>query len=161
MPPAILAAGLILAAYLIGAVPFGLLIGRLRGMDIRQAGSGNIGATNVARLLGVRWGALALALDALKGMIPVLVAGRLLEPFVPGAPALAPWWLYPVWLTVGLACVVGHICPFIFGCAAARGWPRPWASCSAFGRSSRFRDWRRWGASCSLPWPRGTCRSRR
>ena len=121
MPPAILAAGLILAAYLIGAVPFGLLIGRLRGMDIRQAGSGNIGATNVARLLGVRWGALALALDALKGMIPVLVAGRLLEPFVPSAPALAPWWLYPVWLTVGLACVVGHILPVYLRLRGGKG----------------------------------------
>ncbi len=121
MPPALLAAGLILAAYLIGAIPFGLLIGRLRGMDIRQAGSGNIGATNVARLLGARWGALAFALDVLKGLIPVLVAGRALEPFVPSAPTPAPWWLYPVWLTVGLACVVGHILPVYLRLRGGKG----------------------------------------
>ena len=72
---------------------------------------------NVARLLGARWGALALVLDALKGMIPVLVAGRLLEPFVPGAP----WWLYPVWLMVGLACVVGHILPVYLRLRGGKG----------------------------------------
>ena len=63
-----------LAAYLIGSLPFGFLTARLvTGIDIRKAGSGNIGATNVARVLGAKWGALVLVLDLLKGLLPVLL----------------------------------------------------------------------------------------
>lgn len=59
-------------AYLIGSIPFSLLIAKwFGGIDLRQFGSGNVGATNVARALGARWGALALACDAAKGMIAV------------------------------------------------------------------------------------------
>ncbi len=58
------------AAYLLGAVPFGFLIARARGIDIRTVGSGNIGATNVLRSVGKSWGILTLILDALKGLIP-------------------------------------------------------------------------------------------
>jgi len=54
-------------SYLVGSVPFGYLVGRMGGIDIRRWGSGNVGATNVARVLGVRRGALVFALDALKG----------------------------------------------------------------------------------------------
>ena len=62
-------------AYLIGSIPFGLLIGRLvAGKDIRKSGSGNIGATNVSRLAGARWGILTLALDAVKGAAPAWAA---------------------------------------------------------------------------------------
>ena len=60
-------------AYLLGAIPFGLLIARARGVDIRAVGSGNIGATNVFRAVGKGWGILAFACDALKGFIPVSV----------------------------------------------------------------------------------------
>jgi glycerol-3-phosphate acyltransferase PlsY len=63
-----IAAGL--AAYLIGAIPFGLLIARLRGVDIRRVGSGNIGATNVFRSIGKGWGILTFCCDALKGFLP-------------------------------------------------------------------------------------------
>jgi len=67
-----------LLAYLAGSIPFGLLIGKYAaGIDIRSQGSRNIGATNVARLLGPRWGLLALVLDALKGAIPVWLLPRL------------------------------------------------------------------------------------
>lgn len=60
-------------AYLAGSIPFGLLIGRVfRGIDIREHGSGNIGATNVSRVLGAKWGIACLVLDALKGLIPVM-----------------------------------------------------------------------------------------
>lgn len=59
-----------LAAYLVGAIPFGLLIARLRGVDIRQVGSGNIGATNVFRSIGKGWGILTFVCDALKGFLP-------------------------------------------------------------------------------------------
>lgn len=59
-------------AYLIGSIPFSLLIAKwFGGIDLRQFGSGNVGATNVARALGAKWGALALACDAAKGMIAV------------------------------------------------------------------------------------------
>jgi len=60
-------------AYLLGAIPFGLLIARAKGVDIRAVGSGNIGATNVFRALGKGWGILAFACDALKGFIPASV----------------------------------------------------------------------------------------
>ena len=60
-------------AYLLGAIPFGLLIARANGVDIRAVGSGNIGATNVFRALGKVWGILAFACDALKGFIPASV----------------------------------------------------------------------------------------
>ena len=60
-------------AYLLGAIPFGLLIARANGVDIRAIGSGNIGATNVFRAVGKGWGLLAFACDALKGFIPASV----------------------------------------------------------------------------------------
>lgn len=62
---------LILAAYLIGAIPFGYLVGRLKGVDLFKVGSGNIGATNAGRVLGRAWGVLVFALDYLKGAVPV------------------------------------------------------------------------------------------
>ncbi|MBN2450692.1 MAG: glycerol-3-phosphate 1-O-acyltransferase PlsY [Lentisphaeria bacterium] len=71
-----LAAGAVLvAAYLVGSVPWGYLIGRLNHLDIREHGSGNIGATNVRRVLGRDWGILCFALDLLKGFLPVMVVG--------------------------------------------------------------------------------------
>jgi len=60
-------------AYLLGSVPFGFLIARARGIDIRTVGSGNIGATNVLRSVGKSWGILTLILDAVKGLIPAAV----------------------------------------------------------------------------------------
>ncbi len=66
------------AAYLIGSIPFGLLLSRRSGIDIRQHGSGNIGATNVSRLVGKKIGLLTLFLDAAKGFLPMLAAGLLL-----------------------------------------------------------------------------------
>ncbi len=58
--------------FLFGSIPFGYVIGKLKGVDVRQHGSGNIGATNVSRVLGKKYGALVLLLDALKGAFPVL-----------------------------------------------------------------------------------------
>jgi glycerol-3-phosphate acyltransferase PlsY len=76
-------AALLLGAYLIGAIPFGLLIGLSRGIDVRTCGSGNIGATNVFRSVGKGWGSLALLLDVLKGLLPALLfpllVGRLTQ----------------------------------------------------------------------------------
>ena len=86
----------LLAAYLIGGIPFGYLIGRMRGVDVRTVGSKNIGATNVFRTVGKKWGFLAFALDVSKGLLPTLAA-----------KAWAPIDWMP--LAVGITCVVGHM----------------------------------------------------
>src|SRR5437764_4074290 len=70
----LVAALALLAAYLVGAIPFGYLIARWRGVDIFHAGSGNIGATNVGRVLGRRFGILVFALDFVKGALPTAAA---------------------------------------------------------------------------------------
>ncbi len=64
----------IILAYLAGSIPFGLLLGKAAGIDVRDAGSRNIGATNVTRLVGKKFGVLTLLLDASKGLLPMLVA---------------------------------------------------------------------------------------
>jgi glycerol-3-phosphate acyltransferase PlsY len=96
--PYVVAATLVVA-YLCGSVPFGLLVAKARGVDVRAVGSGNIGATNVARALGRKTGAVVLLLDALKGLAPVL-ATRLLWP---GEPLLAAG--------AGLFAILGHVFP--------------------------------------------------
>ena len=79
-------------AYLIGSVPFGLVVAKVaKGIDPREGGSRNIGATNVARLCGTGWGVLVLALDIAKGWVPVMIASSFSDPsaFFLGATALA------------------------------------------------------------------------
>jgi len=102
------AGGLVLAAYLIGSIPSGYLVGRRRGVDVRTQGSGNIGATNVARTLGRKLGILVLVLDALKGAVPLLV-WRLadLPVRVPLSGRLAPF----LFAAFGLAPIIGHCFP--------------------------------------------------
>jgi glycerol-3-phosphate acyltransferase PlsY len=68
-----------LLAFVIGSIPFGLIIAKLKGIDIRQHGSGNIGATNVFRIVGKKYGLTCLFLDALKGFIPVVIAMNLVR----------------------------------------------------------------------------------
>lgn len=68
-----------IGAYLLGSIPFGLLIAKIMGVDIRKHGSGNIGATNVTRTLGKKLGILTLCLDVLKGWLPVTVSATLLQ----------------------------------------------------------------------------------
>ncbi|TWT46109.1 Glycerol-3-phosphate acyltransferase [Phycisphaerae bacterium RAS1] len=92
-------------AYLIGAVPFGLLIGLSRGVDVRQAGSRNIGATNVGRVLGRKWGLLCLALDVLKGFTPALFASFMF------AYERADARAHVSVLLVAVAAVLGHVFP--------------------------------------------------
>jgi acyl-phosphate glycerol 3-phosphate acyltransferase len=92
-----------LAAYLVGAVPFGVLVARWRGVDLLRQGSGNIGATNVGRLLGRRFGALVFLLDFAKGALPVLVATR----WLPAADVTPD----VLGVTAGVAAFLGHLFP--------------------------------------------------
>lgn len=100
---------LALGAYLLGSVSFGLLAARRRGVDLREVGSGNIGATNVGRALGKRTGRVVLVLDAAKGAIPALLAFFLLGPDAPWTGA------------VGVAAVVGHCYPIWHGFRGGKG----------------------------------------
>jgi glycerol-3-phosphate acyltransferase PlsY len=87
--------------YLAGSIPFSYLLARWRGVDLRYAGSGNIGATNVLRTTGMPNAVLALCLDAAKGSVAVLVAQRFsADPVTPVASGLASivGHVYPVWL---------------------------------------------------------------
>ena len=96
---------LIVAVYLLGSIPFGLLIAKAHGIDLRGIGSGNIGATNVARALGKKWAYICFGLDCLKGLLPMLIAKAFL---VDSPPAVSELWL---WLAVGCAAILGHVFP--------------------------------------------------
>lgn len=98
----------ILAAYLCGSIPFGVLIARSRGVDIRAHGSKNIGATNVGRVLGKRFGVLCFALDFLKGAAPVVAAGAINGTLDRKAEALSAQQMW-LWLAVAAAAVLGHM----------------------------------------------------
>lgn len=89
-------------AYLVAGIPVGLLIGRARGVDLRELGSGNIGATNAVRALGKRWGLLVFALDVAKAAVPVSAA---LHRFgdAPDGPTLIAM--------IALAAIIGHVFP--------------------------------------------------
>ena len=68
---------LIIFSYLLGSIPTGYIVGAMAGVDIREVGSGNVGATNVARTVGKKRGLLTLIADVAKGFVPVFIAGRL------------------------------------------------------------------------------------
>lgn len=99
-----------IAAYLLGSIPFGLLLGKLfGGRDVRSAGSGNIGATNVARVAGPVAGILTLLLDAAKGALAVYLAARLSEQ--------SSTWM----MIAGLCALVGHSFPVWLGFRGGKG----------------------------------------
>lgn len=89
---------LLIAAYLLGSVPFGLIIAKCKKIDIRSQGSGNIGATNVTRVIGKKLGALVLMLDLLKAVLAVLLAREFTSSF-------------EITALCGAICVLGHIFP--------------------------------------------------
>src|SRR5689334_25334297 len=93
---------LVPVAYLLGSITFGLIVGLSKGVDPRKAGSGNIGATNVGRLLGGKYFALVFTLDLLKGLIPTALAAVLLR------GAILTRTDFVLWLLVGFAAIAGH-----------------------------------------------------
>ncbi len=100
-------------AYLAGSIPFGLLIGWwARGIDLREHGSLNIGATNAARVLGARWGTLVLVLDVLKGLLPTALLPLL---------AASPGEQTHLRVACGVAAIVGHMFPVWLGFRGGKG----------------------------------------
>lgn len=92
---------LIAGSFVLGAIPFGFVAGKMKGIDLRKEGSGNIGATNTLRVLGTVPGIAVLLLDVLKGFAPVLAAKQL---------GFDPWWA----MGAGFAAVLGHtFSPFL------------------------------------------------
>ncbi len=110
----------IIAAYLLGSIPFGLLIARAHGKNLRAIGSGNIGATNVARALGRKWAYLCFLLDVLKGLIPMLAIMPFTKPLSiqSYAERIVLLWL---WLAVGCAAILGHILPIYLKFKGGKG----------------------------------------
>ena len=99
---------ILFGGYLMGAIPFGVIISRLFGLgDLTQIGSGNIGATNVLRTGNKKAAALTLALDILKGLLAVVLA-----------KALAP---DPAYLVAGFGAFIGHLFPFWLGFKGGKG----------------------------------------
>jgi acyl phosphate:glycerol-3-phosphate acyltransferase len=91
----------VLIAYLAGSIPSAYLAGKFRGVDLRQHGSGNLGATNVVRVLGPRIGAVVFIVDLLKGFLPVYFLPRYTETLQPELWALV----------YGVAAILGHVKP--------------------------------------------------
>lgn len=102
--------GAVLVAYLLGSVPFGLILVRVvKGIDLRSTGSGNIGAANVSRTMGRPWGIATFGFDALKGFLPVFLLAPLAAGYAPGfPPARSIGWLQ---VLCGTAAVLGHCYP--------------------------------------------------
>jgi glycerol-3-phosphate acyltransferase PlsY len=105
MTPTTLGLLAIVGSYLLGAIPCGFLVARaVMHDDIRNHGSGNIGATNVGRVMGWRWGSLVLLLDALKGAVPTYVLPRL-------ALATGEYTFIQLSVACGVSAVLGHMFP--------------------------------------------------
>jgi|SRR5882757_3401513 glycerol-3-phosphate acyltransferase PlsY len=107
-----------LIAYFLGTLLGGLILGRLRGVDIRSAGSGNAGATNAFRTQGKVFGLLVLMLDVGKGLAAVLWVPVLVLPGVGWDPDVSRQWLA---LTCGFAVILGHVYPVWFGFRGGKG----------------------------------------
>ena len=112
--------GAVLAAYVLGSIPFGFLAGRLKGIDIRTVGSGNIGATNVGRALGRTWSLVVFVLDLLKGFGPTLAAKVWLARWFT-AEAGPEWAGQVLTMCVGAATILGHMLPVFLRFRGGKG----------------------------------------
>jgi len=102
----------VIIAYLAGSIPSAYIAGKLRGVDLRQHGSGNLGATNVVRVLGAKTGAVVFLADVLKGFLPVFFLPIYTETLQPGLWALV----------YGVAAILGHVKPiFLLGKGGGKG----------------------------------------
>ena len=115
MNPLVLAIPL---AYLAGSIPFGLIIARMHKINIREHGSGNIGATNVWRTLGKKAGLTCFVLDVLKGFVPTFLAGQLTGLIGSDTVSQTQAWL---WLAVAAAAILGHMFPVWLGFKGGKG----------------------------------------
>ena len=104
---------MIVFAYLLGSVPFALIIAKAHGKNLRIVGSGNIGATNLSRVAGRKWGHLCFLLDVSKGLVPMLAISRFLA-----GPTVTEFFL---WLAVGCAAILGHVFPVYIGFKGGKG----------------------------------------
>ena len=111
---------LIPSAYVVGSVPFGYLIGKAKGIDIRELGSKNVGATNVGRVLGRRLGFICFILDVSKGALPVIVAGVLNDLSTQPLTSISPSQMW-LWLAVPSASVLGHMYSMFLGLRGGKG----------------------------------------
>lgn len=116
MPIPVASIMLVAFAYFCGALPFGYLVGKLKGIDIRQHGSGNIGATNVLRVLGKKIGIPVFILDMLKGLLPTLLAGYVMRRLGAGENIAAL-----VSVFAAAATVLGHNFTFWLGFKGGKG----------------------------------------
>jgi glycerol-3-phosphate acyltransferase PlsY len=102
----------VLIGYLAGSIPFAYLAGKAHGIDLRQHGSGNLGATNAIRVLGKKTGLAVYLADTLKGFVPVAVLPGLLDTSTPHLWAIA----------IGVAAIIGHVKPiFLLGQGGGKG----------------------------------------
>ena len=95
-------------SYVLGSIPFGLCFARMKSVDPRKHGSGNIGATNIARVMGKGWGITTLFFDAIKGFVPVFLAIKLNQPSL-------------IVAITGLGAVVGHCYSMFLGLKGGKG----------------------------------------
>lgn len=98
----------ILTTYFVGGVPFGVLIAKAKGVNIREQGSKNIGATNVGRVLGKPLGVFCFLLDVLKGALPVLIVGIIAKTFGASLESIPTTQLL-LWIAVAFAALLGHM----------------------------------------------------
>lgn len=98
-----LIAGLAVLSFLLGSIPFGLIVSKAKGIDIRQVGSGNIGATNAIRALGPGLGLFVFVLDVLKGAIPAILVTQFIKSPILGIDVQA--WS----LLIGIVAILGHM----------------------------------------------------
>ena len=110
----IFAPAVALGAYLIGSIPSGYLVGRIKGVDLRKVGSGNIGATNALRVLGKKWGYFVFAADFLKGWLAVIIGFAAASHFPPDHAILAG-------IIAAVFAMVGHIFPVWLGFKGGKG----------------------------------------